>query len=308
MLVGCGADGATLLVDLRTDWAAGIEFVAVRTEVVDGGGTVTESRERAALATTDFGAGARVAEIAGLGGGAVTLRVRLLDGRGADVAEKQVRVTVRGRVAVTVVIARACPTGTCPTCSTDAECVPAASCAQGACSEGMCLHLARSGACTAPLYCDPAVGCVEPPGTDAGLPPEPDAGPGPCGVCATGETCDASTGMCVPCGGDGERCCDADLCSAGRVCSGGTCTPCGGNGEPCCAGRSCDAARICGVDGACRDCGSAGQPCCASDTCAAGLVCGVDGACRNCGGRSEPCCGGGTCDRGLMCMAGTCAP
>jgi hypothetical protein len=66
-------------------------------------------------------------------------------------------------------------------------------------------------------------------------------------TCQNGVGCTApftveDNGMCVPCGGNGQRCCTGrgDSCGSGFVCNGnGMCEACGTSGKRCCAGLSC---------------------------------------------------------------------
>jgi hypothetical protein len=52
---------------------------------------------------------------------------------------------------------------------------------------------------------------------------------------------------------------------------GGMCGPCGGPMQPCCNGMCTDPSTVCsmsgGPGGMCQQCGGRGQPCCANNTC-----------------------------------------
>jgi hypothetical protein len=189
---GCGTD-AEVLVELRTDYVAGLEVASVRSELVPDTGSaasVTSPIERGLdLATTPV----RVAEIDGVSEGSSRLRVVLFRPDGAELAERVVLLQVQGTTAVTVVITRdcegvrcpgsgddlaltACLGGRCvdprctpeapdscgtPECTTSADCdAPVAVCADATCIEGTCFDVARAGGCATDEYCDPAMGCV----------------------------------------------------------------------------------------------------------------------------------------------------
>ena len=68
-------------------------------------------------------------------------------------------------------------------------------------------------------------------------------------ICAGDVACTApytvaQGGICVACGGPGQRCCDSPAgryCGAGAVCGANTqCEPCGAATQLCCLGRFCD--------------------------------------------------------------------
>jgi hypothetical protein len=75
------------------------------------------------------------------------------------------------------------------------------------------------------------------------------AGPPMCGgqdqSCCPGDSCNAADlecvcaaagCTCVPCGADGQPCCDEQCANSGLACVGGTCGTCGGPGLDCCPG------------------------------------------------------------------------
>lgn len=147
------------------------------------------------------------------------------------------------------------------------------------------------------------------PGTDSGVPPGVDAGPG--GGTCTGGTTDCG-GMCVDtrfdpanCGGCGTA------CGAAEVCLSSTCTP-----QGMCTGALVDCSGTC-VDprNDPMNCGSCGTACGMGEVCNAGTcssACGLgteacEGRCvdtqvdpGNCGGC------GTTCGAGEVCSMGTC--
>ena len=112
------------------------------------------------------------------------------------------------------------------------------------------------------------------------------------------------------CGERGQQCCSASenfrACPAGSdlVCnSAGVCEPCGGAGEPCCQRLArlepeCDLRNVC-TPGGCEPCGQRGERCCAGEDNAEfcqfpdALSCSRsdgDGVCVLCGGFGQPCC------------------
>jgi hypothetical protein len=164
-----------LLVDVRTDYAPGIEFSAVQSEVTGAGAPTVQ----AAFRGDDYLSGARVADIA-VDAGSRELRVSLLGADRRDVlAERVVRVEVDGRTAVTVTVGR----GPEVECATAAECTVAVPCAEPVCVEGVCFAASRDDddACGIEEWCNPDVGCEPLPAPDAGMPVEDgggrDAGP-----------------------------------------------------------------------------------------------------------------------------------
>lgn len=199
-LLACSSDdeGASLVVDVKTDLVPGIEFVAVRTALGDS----ERAFDLPAFRGVSFTEGQRAAEIDGLVPGELTAEVSLLDADMISVLSRRVRVDVRGPTGVTVVLARACSGVSCPgpgddpsltecvggvcsaptctvesqetcpaaECTTDAACDFAASCAVGRCTDGSCLAESVADACGDDAYCDPELGCtpVEPPAPSCG--------------------------------------------------------------------------------------------------------------------------------------------
>lgn len=93
----------------------------------------------------------------------------------------------------------------------------------------------------------------------------------------------------IPCGADGEECCNGTSCNGGLLCEMTSCspipppppaTPCGGGGQPCCSGTACNAGFVCSAS-KCIACGSYQQPCCPGGGCRGDTAC-VDGSCRAC--------------------------
>lgn len=254
---GCGG-GSQLVVDLVTDFAPGEEFASVRVEQLGERGRVVDTRTAAASASEDYVRGARVAELSGIEPGEHTLRVTLLDARGAEVIQRSVRVEVRSSHAVTVLITRTCRAIACPgprddpsrtecaggrcvdptcrpeepesclppACERDSDCVPMASCAVGRCSFGECFF-ADEGACGAMRWCDPDVGCRDREVVlDAGT---PDAGRSDAGTCAP-RTCAElgfDCGEVIECGAP----LSCGVCAPPDTCGGGAAANRCGNGD-----------------------------------------------------------------------------
>jgi len=260
-LLGCTAEPVELLVDVKTDHVPGVEFVQVRS-TVDPRTSSSASTEIDATLGQAYIAGARVDEMELEDAGSHVLDVALLDASGSVVATRRTHVEVEGTVGVTVLLTRSCGEVTCPgpgdprdaiacvggacvppecrpeaaeactvECTSDAECMPAASCADATCIDSACFQAPRPGACGPGSYCSIADGDCRPvPGTGCATSAE----------CGPGEVCD--DGACVPgCTGPGD-------CGAGEVCDDGACVPectdpgdCG-VGETC-EGGACVAAR-----------------------------------------------------------------
>jgi hypothetical protein len=210
--VGC-TTGHDLIVDLKTDLVPGVEFEAVRTELLGGG---IFGRMTAAGMDDDFLEGARVALFEGVDSGNQVVRMTLLDGEGRRVQDEVLIVDVSTDVGVTVVVSRDCRGVTCPAsgdepsetaclggrcvdprcsvetpelcgspeCTSDGDCMVSAPCASARCELGACFTVADASDCGAGEWCNPDVGCeplpVGPPGdggTDAGADALVDAGP-----------------------------------------------------------------------------------------------------------------------------------
>lgn len=200
----------TLVVELRTDLAPGIEFE--RFEIV---GSATLLREvQGQEVGADWSRPQAMGELA-IAAGAQRMRARLVQ-RDAIVVERELLVQVEGRTGLQIVLSRecaevecglgeACLAGQCvtegcltgaeptcelvPECLDDSDCVVGAPCAPQACEPGgWCF--ARSLECPAGEWCDPSAGCTTIPSaedagvTDAGRVDagQADAGPDDAGV------------------------------------------------------------------------------------------------------------------------------
>lgn len=183
-LVACTGEG-TLVVSLRTDYAAGTEVREARL-TIDG----EDERAVALAAGTDLLEGARLAQLEGVAPGDHTVTVRLVGASGRVLGARDVRVRVDGAVGVTVVITRdcagvvcpagdpalsACLDGRCvdpactpeapercppPACAADGDCAaPAAACGAARCQDGVCFELGDDAMCGPDERCDPARGC-----------------------------------------------------------------------------------------------------------------------------------------------------
>ncbi|MCZ7684133.1 MAG: hypothetical protein M5U28_37315 [Sandaracinaceae bacterium] len=273
-LTGCTSE-ATLVVDVRTDYLALLEFTTVEAEVFagadfEGGGTV----RRVQVGLEDDGPhGIRVGEWA-LAPGSYGVRARLLAPDGFRVAERRAVVEVDGLRAVTLVASRRCAEVECPAPGGD----PSAS----ECVDGVCV----------PLECTP-----DDPSTCGGITTcDADSDCARSAECAIGE---CLGGFCAP-WGDDERCADGEYCDVERGCLPRP-PPCT---EETCVARSCEVAEC--LEGACwirRRCAE-GQICCV-ETCAApgcddGDPCTAD-ACGAAGCEHAPQPDGGGCDDGLFC-------
>lgn len=200
-LSACDGDDSALLVDLRTDYVPGLDFVTVEVSATPAGAT-TELPSSRTVSTRDsfLPVGSRVAEYRGIPAGTTSVRVRLRSRSGAFVGEGRVVVDIQGQNGVTVVISRSCMDIVCPLddpgatacyggrcvtpdcrpgdmttcgeaeCSADTECTPSASCGIGRCVDGVCFADRDDSACGAMEICDPATGCVGAPVEDAGMP------------------------------------------------------------------------------------------------------------------------------------------
>jgi len=187
-----GDEGASVLVELRTDFVSGVEFAAVQTTLADP----VMNAERTALLGDDYVGSRRVAEFGDVPLGDRLLTVRLIDVSGDEVASRQVRFVARATTGIPVIIARsclgvscsadqACSGGRCvsplcieegervdcaePECSGRTDCAAMSTCTEPRCQGGLCLYAASTDACAAGQYCDVASGCQPVPG-DSGAP------------------------------------------------------------------------------------------------------------------------------------------
>lgn len=198
LVTACDPGTATLIVDLKTDWVGGVE-VAMAEVVIDDG---EHTDQRPLRLEDDLAGGLRVAELHDLPHGNHRVSLTLRAPNGAVVATRRALVSLRGPLAITLLVTRNCAGVTCddpgrPEC-VDATCVPpecveedpaacegstcetAADCSDGAvmcveptCSGGFCISAPVVDSCAGGEYCDPARGCQPRPGADAGV---PDAG------------------------------------------------------------------------------------------------------------------------------------
>jgi hypothetical protein len=230
-----------MTIDVRTDYRAGLEFVAVSTELFLPGSTSAARVDTSpALLGDEFVEGRRVAELSNVPAGEWTLVVSLLTVDGVRIAEKEAELTLSRSLAVTVVVGRTCDAGACD-CTDESTCTAGADCTTARCEDGACLYDADDTSCEAGLVCDPADGCVL------------SCRPGDADCCGNG-TCDAAED-CLDCAldcGSARRVCD--VCHACVVVigySGGAhcamCMPC----DACAMGSSCWACGEPKIDG-CR--------------------------------------------------------
>lgn len=234
-LTACDPTTVDLAVDLRTDLVPGLEFVAVRTEVV---GTDLRAEEPA-LRDRTFLTGGRVADLRGVGPGERRILVSLVDAAGDPVAEETVLVELTVSTVVTVLVTRDCAGVTCPgdetcyggrcvdprclydeagcpsECARAEDCPTAAACAVPRCDVGVCLYRADDTRCDTGEWCHPECGCIPlPPSATDGGAPDPDRYCGECGLDCTGVANGSGAcvaGACVLASCDpGYRDCDGD--------------------------------------------------------------------------------------------------
>jgi len=198
--MGCSGDELSLAIDLRTDFAGGIEFTTVRTRLEAFG---VQEREHTAMRGLPYLDGQRIGEFDGLAPGLRVVLVQLLDAEDRLVAERTVRLDQRSDFGITVLVTRDCANVSCPgadddpsldtciggvcadpTCSErdrsscpaaecmmDAECVPATSCATGRCASGVCVFARDDSMCAAGEFCNPERGCRSETGDASGCDP-----------------------------------------------------------------------------------------------------------------------------------------
>jgi hypothetical protein len=180
---GCSSDEIELLVDLRTDHRAGLEFDLVRVALDTPAGERVRAAEEPVTRSQEFLTGRRIAELRGVPLGAHVLALELV-GDGTVVARTEIALDIAGTRGVTVTITRdcdgvacsapgtSCLNGRCladacslgetvgcePACASPSDCPRGAACAQPACSGGVCLLAADDSACAMGL-CIPEIGC-----------------------------------------------------------------------------------------------------------------------------------------------------
>jgi len=234
LVSACSGGSTSLVVDVRSDFVAGVEAVEVDVvvETIPGG---TETR-RTLNAGDDLIRGVRAAEIGPVPSGAHVIRATLKGRGGEELLSRRVAVEAHGVTGVVIALTRNCSGVTCPAvggdptatecqdglcvppacsgdacrsaeCTVDTECaVPASVCAQARCVEGVCLTASRIGACDAGFVCVEGSGCVAVSTPDAGTSDAsmPDAG---CtGACTPGQREDTACGTC----GTHRRVCASD--------------------------------------------------------------------------------------------------
>lgn len=176
LLASCGEPSSgRLLVDLKTDLVAQVEFSRVRT-ILDGVETLEHPVD-----DDGYFDGVRIARFEDVAPGEHSFSVELLEGN-AVVASRPATIRLDGDLAATVIITRDCVGVVCPMssacvggecapaectvetpetcpveCTVDTDCSPAASCAEPTCVSGLCVL--RGGSCGMGQYCDPDRGC-----------------------------------------------------------------------------------------------------------------------------------------------------
>jgi hypothetical protein len=195
-LCACTDDEIDLLVDLRTDYRAGVEFDLVRVELSTVDGAAVRGAEAAISRSQDFLMGRRIAELGNVPLGLHVLSLDLVSA-GDVIARADVVLDIGATRGVTVTITRdcrgmscsapgtSCLNGRCladacslgetvgcePACASPSDCPAGAACANALCAAGVCLLAADDSACAAGI-CLPETGCESV--ADAGT--EPDAG------------------------------------------------------------------------------------------------------------------------------------
>ncbi|MFT5353196.1 MAG: hypothetical protein ACI9KE_000394 [Polyangiales bacterium] len=175
---GCGSDGPTLSVDLRTDFIPGTEFDGVAVTVGD-----SETSSFAVLQEQDFLRGVRVGRFEAEAG-SQTVTVELIRA-GEVLVERIATAVVAVDSVVQLVISRDCREVLCDVglscrggacvdtrctastpefcpeaeCQVAAECSPPVDCATSTCASGVCLLRADNARCGAGA-CDLMLGCV----------------------------------------------------------------------------------------------------------------------------------------------------
>ncbi|MBX3268659.1 MAG: hypothetical protein KF729_00265 [Sandaracinaceae bacterium] len=228
-LAGCdGPSCGLVVVDVRSDFAPGVEVGSIGLSVTPGGAV----RERAVTGTDDLLRGVRVAELEGVEAGTVRVTATLRARGGAALLSRTAQVEHGCASAIVVSITRSCAGVRCPgagdpadaTECVDRRCVPprcddptcpgsacvfdadcpstGAECVAPRCVAGSCYDVPRDERCAADEVCRAELGCVPRPPDDAGAPSldagsgPPDAGPPPDAGCE----CTPGTSDVVPCG------------------------------------------------------------------------------------------------------------
>ena len=187
LIVGaCGSGDANLRVDLRTDYAPGVEVSRIEVDI-EG---LDEPLSAEVARDSTLVDGIRVGD-ADLSAGSHTLSTSLLDRNGSTIATQITQVRLDGDSGVTVLVTRdcagvacpgagdpaatACIGATCasPTCTLETpelcpvECMAAAdceevlaACAEHRCVAGSCFAAPIVGACSETEACNPTNGCI----------------------------------------------------------------------------------------------------------------------------------------------------
>ncbi|MCB9597074.1 MAG: hypothetical protein H6719_30400 [Sandaracinaceae bacterium] len=305
LLAACSPTSRSVYVDLHTDLAAGVDFVAVRVELSDTSfaspGVRLTAPTHEVDGALDYEEGARVAELEVSHCEPVYIRVTLLDAagrsRGQRVAELPAGCEAR---VVHVAISLACARVTCPG---DGDPADATTCHEGRCVPPTCLADACGEFCADDAACDPATrpcataactegGCLEVDGCGAGEVCRAEG----CVVaprCGDG-ACDPSTETPCGCPMDCEAVCPASCRDGACGADEGpdTCPEDCGPPDPVCGDAICEASEACPAD-----CPAA--PGCGDAVCAPTESC---PACPECC-PAMPVCGDAVCDAGEDCAA-----
>ncbi|HHH27392.1 MAG TPA: hypothetical protein ENK57_03445 [Polyangiaceae bacterium] len=264
-LLGCatGSDPTNpVTVDLRTDFAAGVEFTTIRTTLA-GQDPVVRS---AAL-------GERFQEwtqIAAFESGSGVLRVELVDASGRTISSREENVSGSLR-SVPIVILRCDGCA----CSDAAECPALSDCSPALCDRGACFYDAQHDRCPTGV-CEPMTGCSStiPDADGDGVPATEDCDDGDDAVGRTG------TRVCSDACGEGmETCADGTWGDCQVEC---TCEPGSVVTDSC--GNCGTRVDTCGTDGTFTMGACVGEGPCAAGTIEQGAACGRCGTLqRTCG-------------------------
>ena len=300
--MGCDSREALVVVDVVTDLEPGVDFVGVEVEVTREGGRLGGGQVLAEA--TDWTAPVRIAEVAGVPPGDISVRATLLAPLGEVVLTRAELVPVMADRVVTLVLGSLCigvqcpggvdaPDATecvggvcvppnCPTCApscvTDAECPASAACGTGLCIEASCLYPDGAGRCSDGEICHPTLGCT-----------------GPSCECDDDDPCTrdyCEEAACLHEPRDGASCNDGVFCNGADTCTAGACASVG---PPPCEASLCDeTAERCNI-------GCADTSDCPDDVLGAWRECVHDDTCSRGGTRSRDV-------TSFTCVAGNCEP
>lgn len=312
---GCAGEGNRLLVSLRTDYVAQVEFDEVRVFLALPSGS--EEVRTHLVGPLDYTRGQRVVTFDGVPTGGQEVRAELTLGN-VLVGARTALLSLSQDTSASLIVTRSCAGVMCPDgddpsatecaggrcvspactletptacaggCAEDRDCEAAVSCGQGQCTvEGSCVFIPIEGACGEGEYCDPTAGCR--PNCIGGL--CADAGMPPAGSWVAGEF-----GPCSSSCGPGEQqrevnCVDG----SGRTVAASSCA-----GPPPEATRSCESgSSTCGL-GEWSAFGTCDGSCSQTQT----RPCNVPGHCAGALEQTRECSGGDCCP-----VAGaTCGP